>query len=287
MSNNAGVSEHNREHYDSVTDAWTFLLGNNLHYGFFTDKSDDLAQATDLLVWEMADFASLADSDVNLLDVGCGIGNPAFLLHDRFGCPVTGITISKRGVEVARQQSDQRGIGEDSIRFHEADALDNGLDPESFDVLWQMESSHLIHDKIRLFRENHRVLRAGGTLVLCDLFLKRELSVVDIYNLREDLALLEGSFGKAKMETMSKYKELLGLAGFVEIETRDISAQAQPTLSAWKKNVDVHLAHIQNYLSQAAIDNFMASCDILEDFFEQGLMGYGMIRATRPGLAEQ
>ena len=35
MSNSEDISARNREHYDSVTDAWGYLLGDNLHYGFF------------------------------------------------------------------------------------------------------------------------------------------------------------------------------------------------------------------------------------------------------------
>ena len=285
MSNPEDVSEHNREHYDSVTDAWAYLLGANLHYGFFAPGVTDLAEATDQMVWEMAAFAGLGKGAGSVLDVGCGIGHPAFLLHERYGCPVTGITISRRGLEIAREQAGQRGIDEQSVRFVEADALDNGLAATSFDLLWQMESSHLIHDKIRLFQENHRVLRGGGTLVLCDLFLKRELSVVDIYNLKDELSLLEGSFGKAKMSTMPYYVDCLAQTGFDEIEVLDVTSQAKPTLAAWKQNVGIHREQIRQHLSPSAVDDFVMTCDIIENFFNQGLMGYGMIRAVRPGLA--
>ena len=45
---------HNQAHYDSVTDAWTYVLGSNLHYGFFDTDAVGLKHATDRLVWEMA-----------------------------------------------------------------------------------------------------------------------------------------------------------------------------------------------------------------------------------------
>jgi hypothetical protein len=43
-------------------------------------------------------------------------------------------------------------------------------------------------------------------MLLCDLILKREFSVADVYQLQDDLAVLERSFGKAKMETLDYYE---------------------------------------------------------------------------------
>ena len=281
MSNSDDIASHNSQHYDSVTDAWAYLLGENLHYGFFAQGVTTLDEATDRMVWEMAEFANMSSNEIRVIDVGCGIGNPAFLLHQKYGCDVTGITISPRGVELGKQQALQRGVNH-KVNFIQADAMDNGLESEGFDLLWQMESSHLIHDKMGLLEENYRVIRPGGTLVLCDLFLNKELSVVDIYQLRNDLAMLEGSFGKAKMSTMSYYRQCMSDIGFQDIEVIDISDRAKPTLAAWKENVDLHLQRIHSLLSAEAIDDFLRACDILQGFFDRGLMGYGMIRATKP-----
>ena len=280
MSNSEHVS-HNQAHYDSVTDAWTYVLGSNLHYGFFDPEVSSLEQATDRLVWEMADFGNVGEIGENILDVGCGIGHPAFLLHKKYGCRVTGITISARGIQLGRERAAHLGV-EEAVVFKEADAQDNKLESDSFDLLWQMESSHLIHDKLRLFRENYRVLRPGGGLVLCDLFLKRTFSVADIYNYRAELAKLEGSFGKAKMATMLEYRDTLDQCGFGEIEMWDVSDQVKPTLRAWKENVDLHRHSIERFLSPGDIEDFVESCDIVEDFFARDLMGYGMIRAGKP-----
>ena len=285
MSNDEDISSHNRAHYDSVTDAWAYVLGSNLHYGLFSGDTPGLDAATDRLVWEMAALARVpgaAGNSVRVLDVGCGIGNPAFLLHQRFGWNVTGITISPRGVAIGRELAEQRGCS-DSVRFVEADALDNGMPAESYNLLWQMESSHLMHDKIALFKENHRVLVLGGILVLCDLFLKRDLGLVEIYDLREELTMLESAFGKAKMSTMPYYRQCLEESGFADIEVHDVSEQVKPTLAAWKENIALHRTRHENLLPPGAIDDFVTTCDILQRFFDDGVMGYGLLRAVKPG----
>jgi hypothetical protein len=35
-------------HYDRATDAWTLILGQNFHYGYFTRGEETLAEGTSL-----------------------------------------------------------------------------------------------------------------------------------------------------------------------------------------------------------------------------------------------
>jgi 27-O-demethylrifamycin SV methyltransferase len=268
-------------HYDAVTDAWTLILGDNLHYGYFADGTETLPQATDALIDAMAALAPMNRETV-LLDVGCGIGNPAFHLAERTGCRISGISISGRGIEIAEQTCRRRGLSE-RVAFHQRDALDNGFADGSFDVVWVMESSHLMRDKELLCAENYRVLRAGGTMLLCDLVLKREFSVADIYRLRDDLARLEGSFGKAKMETLGFYEATMRSRGFVQIEQRDISREVLPTLEKWKENLERNRVALTAHLAEEEIDNFARSCEILKGLFARELLGYGIVKGVKGG----
>lgn len=275
------ASTHNQQHYDTVTDAWTYILGDNLHYGAFSPGTQDLEAATDQLIWEMAEFGDLQQG-MKVLDVGCGIGNPALALCQKFACDVTGITISGRGVELANADAQARGLS-GSARFLVSDALDNRLGADAFDLVWQMESSHLMYDKPRLFQENSRVLKSGGVIVLCDLFLKREFSVTDIYNYRNELAVLEASFGKAKMATMDYYQDCLESCGFESVALLDISERARPTLTHWQHNVENNRSNIEQLLDNKAVDEFLDACVILDDFFHRDLLGYGLIRGRKGG----
>jgi cyclopropane fatty-acyl-phospholipid synthase-like methyltransferase len=272
---------NNQTHYDSVTDAWTLILGENLHYGYFARGEETLAEATVALVDVLASFAPM-DSSTVVLDVGCGIGGPAFRLSQRTGCAISGISISGRGIELARETCRLKGLSH-RITFHQADALDSGFPDGSFDVVWVMESSHLMRDKERLLAENHRVLRTGGALLLCDLVLKREVSVADVYRLRNDLKVLERSFGKARMETLDTYESALGALGFGEIERRDISREVLPTLDRWKENVERNRAELSAHLAGEDIENFVRSCDILKELFAGELLGYGIVTGVRGG----
>ena len=111
---------------------------------------------------------------MEVLDVGCGIGNPDCLLAESYGCRVTGISTSVAGVEQARRRAVERTLS-DRVTFLVADGMNNGLQMASFDGVWALESSHLMPRKDALLAECARVMRPGARLALCDVILPEEL----------------------------------------------------------------------------------------------------------------
>src|SRR5688572_9248125 len=85
-------------HYDRITRAWRYLLGEDFHYGYFRTANESLATATSNLTALMAEKSAIGPG-ISVLDVGCGIGNPACFLAERYACRVTGISTSKTGIE--------------------------------------------------------------------------------------------------------------------------------------------------------------------------------------------
>jgi len=271
----------NRSHYDHVTDAWMYILGDNLHYGYFDNDDTALNKATEALIEKLASLAKIDDLS-SVLDVGCGIGAPAFYLHEKFGCTISGISISPRGIEIAEERCREKGYSE-KIRFYTRDALDNGFPENSFDIVWVMESSHLMKNKGKLFEENYRVLKNNGRMLLCDVILRQEFTVMDVYKCQKELAILEESFGKAKMETLDFYEAKMAAQGFTDIETIDISKQAFPTLRKWKRNILQSKDAVSKFFNEDDFDNFLflLSCDILTDLFNKGIFGYGLVSGVK------
>lgn len=278
MNENISI-KHNTTHYDSVTDAWLYILGKNLHYGYFKSQDMFLDDASEHLIDILSEKGDM-DENSTVLDVGCGIGTPAIYLHNKYKSVITGISTSERGVFLANQTAENVNIS-DKVVFKISDALDNGLPTGTFDVIWQMESSHLMPDKKKLFSENSRVLKRNGKLLLCDLILKKELNIAEIYKYRKDLEILEKSFGKAKMVTLGNYKDFLSETGFTDIETTDISDFAFPTLNCWKENIDRNKDKISENFNGEMIDYFIQSCDILSSFFKENVLGYGIVTARK------
>ena len=268
-----------RTHYDNVTRAWKLIMGSNLHYGYFESPDNTLEQATNNLIDKLASYGRLSASS-KILDVGCGIGNPAFHLYKKYKSPILGISISPIGIEMALMKAKTLNL-EHEVKFLAADALDNKLPDNSFDIAWVMESSHLMRDKAKLCTENYRVLKPNGQLLLCDLMLIAELNVQQIYTYRRELAMLDKAFGKAKMETLGAYRRHLENAGFRAIQTYDISENTSATLHHWKDNSLNNKDELSRLFPEGMYQSFLESCDILSSVFTNNILGYGIATAMK------
>jgi SAM-dependent methyltransferase len=98
-----------------------------------------------------------------VLDVGGGLGGPARLLAERFGCSVTVIDITPSYVEAARELTARLGLA-DRVRHELGDALDLPFADASFDLVWTQNSGMNIADKAALYAGFRRVVRPGGML---------------------------------------------------------------------------------------------------------------------------
>ncbi len=256
------------------------LLGDELHYGVFEDEVDDLATATGRLTELMLDAAQIGPG-MEVLDVGCGTGAPACLIATSLGARVTGITTSSEGVQAARAHAAGRGLS-GQVTFEQRDGMDNGFPDESFDRTWVLESSHLMRARDRLISECARVLRPGGRMALCDIVLRRSMSLADVRHLREPLALLRDVFGDARMEPLEEYRRLAEAHGLSVVEEIDLTAATRPTFGRWRENALRHRDEVVALLGEEEWQHFVDSCAVLERFWDDGTLGYGLMAASKP-----
>jgi len=266
-------------HYDRVTEAWRLLLGEELHYGVFDEGVGELAVATGRLTDLMLEAARI-EADHEVLDVGCGTGAPACRIATEIGARVTGITTSEHGVATARERARAAGLAERTA-FELRDGMDNGFPDESFDRVWVLESSHLMRRRDALVSECARVLRPGGRVALCDIILRRELDLAEVRRLREPLALLRHVYGDARMEPLSEYASLMRANGLTVDVERDLSAETRPTFDGWRANAERNRDRVTELLGADELQKFLDSCDVLEGFWDDGTLGYGLIAAAR------
>ena len=267
-------------HYDRVTDAWQYLIGDDLHVGYFEDRDDDLLTATRALTRLMADSVQLSPGD-RVLDVGCGTGSPAVYLALDRGCYVIGISTSSVGIARAKARAGDRGA-ENRAGFVMADGTANGFPDESFDCVWVMESSHLIPQKNLLVKECARVLRPGGTIVLCDLMLRQPIPVPPGVGLWHDLILLEKVYGKTFLYSLAAYVREFNING-LHAEGQDISQPVLPTFGLWQQNAQRHADRASEVFGADQVKLFARSCEIMTRLFQNGQLGYCLVTGKKAG----
>lgn len=265
-------------HYDRVHSAWRLIMGEEFHYGWFATEDTPLDDATAALTSQMRQRAEIGPGD-RVLDIGCGTGHQSCDLAAQHGASVLGITTSGEGVAAATRLAAERGLA--SARFEVRDGTDNRLPDGSFDVTWVLESSHLMRDRPALLGECARVLAPGGRLALCDIIRKREIPFSEVRARREDFATLRAAFGDAHMHSLEQYADTLTGLGMTVRDTVDISTETLPTFAAWRANVAAHEAALLELLGQQGVDEFVRATHVLEDFWNDGTLGYGILSAVR------
>jgi phthiocerol/phenolphthiocerol synthesis type-I polyketide synthase E len=172
-----GEKANVKRFYDSVSaqldptpfGAFAFFL----NYGFVSDGSRDYAALSlpehDLnrnsvkLILEVIGDCPIAGRSV--LDVGCGRGGTVATLH-RFFRPgrVCALDLATNNIRFCTQTHRFA-----NTEFFEGDAEQLPFENGAFDVVINVESSHLYPDVGAFYREVERVLRPGGRFLYADL----------------------------------------------------------------------------------------------------------------------
>jgi len=158
----------------------------------------------------------LAIRDRRILDIGCGIGGPAFVLASKYGAHVVGTDIESQLIEQARLRAERLGI--DSIcEFVAVDPGPMTFPDGSFDVVLSTGVIMQIENKREIFEEALRVLKPGGILTCYD-WMKPEGEYSEDMHYWFKMERLTYS-----MKTFPEYEAMLRDAGFIDIELTDSS----------------------------------------------------------------
>lgn len=106
-------------------------------------------------------------ADLDVLDIGSGVGGPARTIARTYGCRVAGVDLTPHFVETSRALSAMAGMA-DRVRFDVGSALALPFPDRSFDAALLLHVGMNVPDKSLLFRETRRVLRDGGTFAIYD-----------------------------------------------------------------------------------------------------------------------
>lgn len=134
---------------------------------------DDLAPADEVHTrgrQATVEIASLTtfSPDMDVVDIGSGVGGPARYLAATFGCRVTGIDLTPAFSAAATALTELVGLS-DRVQFETGSALEMPFADGRFDRAWTVQMQMNIADKPRLYGEIHRVLKPGGRFVFQDI----------------------------------------------------------------------------------------------------------------------
>jgi SAM-dependent methyltransferase len=103
---------------------------------------------------------------LKIIEIGAGTGRTSIELA-RSGAQVTILDISEKSLELARKFAEK--ADKDTrrrLRYVLADALNPGIKPASFDILFHQGLLEHFRDPFPLLRANRRLLKPGGLIVV-------------------------------------------------------------------------------------------------------------------------
>ncbi len=211
-----------------------------------------------------------------VLDVGSGLGGPAFELATGYGAVVTGIDLEAK--LVARAQERARELGLDGrVEFRQVESGPMPLPDSHFDMVFSSGAITQTADKLGMFKEIYRVLAPGGVLSCYD-WTKAE---GDLSELMLHWYELEGL--TYAMETLERHGEILAEAGFVDIELEDASDWYRRES---RREYDLMrgplYGRIVDLIGRAEADHLVESWRVMARLCELGEMRQGYYRARRP-----
>jgi len=143
-----------------------------------------------------------------VLDLGSGAGFDCFLASKKVGRSgkVIGIDMTQEMIDRAKKNAGKYGYK--NVEFKLGDIENLPINNNSIDVVISNCVINLAPDKLKVFKEAHRVLKKGGRMYISDIVLLRDLSESQ----RNDEDLITGCVGGALLK--NDYLEIVKKAGF-------------------------------------------------------------------------
>lgn len=188
-----------------------------VHYGFWDKDTKTFHKALENTNRYLLQIADVKLNE-RILDAGCGVGGSCFFLAKERKAKVTGISLSEKQIEFAKQKAIALHLTE-FVDFKIEDYSNTSYKEKTFDLIWAIESITSAPDKANFSNEAYRILKPGGRLIIADYFRNNG-------NNMDQSGLLEKwrkNWSMAPFLTLDEYKMLFEKSGLIIAEEKDVT----------------------------------------------------------------
>jgi len=211
-----------------------------------------------------------------ILDIGCGIGGPAFEMARAHGANVVGIDLEAPLVARATQVASDLGL-RGRCDFQTVTAGPLPFADETFDIVVSSGAFTQIADKAGILAEAYRVLNPGGYLS-CYEWLK---SAGEYSEDMRHWFKIEGL--TYELETLDGFRDQFINSGFIEVVTEDATEWYRDEVRREHQLIQGDLfPRMVELLGQQDADHFLENWRAMVVVINKGEMRQGYCRGRRP-----
>ena len=211
-----------------------------------------------------------------ILDIGCGIGGPAFEMARTCGADVVGIDLEAPLIQRASDAARRKGLA-DRCTFQTVELGPLAFPDESFDIVVTSGAITQTKDKAAVFNECFRILRPGGHLSCYD-WMKSAAPLSDdmLYWFK-----MEGL--TYALETLDDYRTHFENCGFAEVTAEDASPWYREQVNREYELIKGDLyPRMVELLGKQDADHFVENWRAMVAVCDKGEMRQGYCRGRRP-----
>jgi len=288
------LSAHDRavaSHFDDWTDDFyiRWWHADHVHFGLFEGEeslvgselraeSGEFARGLERMIEVLVAPAAIEENH-QVVDAGCGIGGTAIHLAGTRGCMVTGVNVSTRQLEIAREKAAAAGL-ERRVRFEYGNCSHHlPLASDSVDVVVNIESACMYSDRGRFLREVRRILKPGGRIVATDWLMSDGLTTERIETY---IRPMYAPWALQSMESPSSYVPLLREAGLTLLEFEGFDGRDEDNLRLLSENYRILRGIEFCGRLPARVRTMMEKIRTLEAAWRNGCFELGRYCAVKP-----
>lgn len=261
---------------------WSGSVARAVHFGLYDEEARTHPQALIRMNAFLAEAVQISSID-KVLDAGCGYGGSAMWLAEKYGCSVTGVTVSPLQVEKGHKYIGERQL-ENKVAITEGDYGYLSFPENTFSVYWALESWVHAANRKEVCSEAYRVLQPGGRIVIAEYTLRDTPAL----NQSEKVYLqpwLDG-WAMPSLLTTQQMRGVLSEAGFEDIKIVDITEQVKPSLRRLEilsiLNYPIALFIAPFFFRKERVENYWASWRQIQAL-KHGIWRYSVITARKKG----
>ena len=220
----SGYATMINDFYDLVTDFYEYGWGRSFHFAP-RFRGESFRESVLRAEYFLASRLGLKPG-MRVLDVGCGIGEPARNIARFSGARIDGV--NNNDYQLAKLERYNRAAGlEDLCSGFKGDFMALEVEDEVYDAAYEIEATCHAPDKVKVFQEIHRVLKPGATFGGYEWCLTDAFDGSDARH-RELKHEIETGNSLPDIATIPELTNALQKAGFEIVEILDAAGSGDP-----------------------------------------------------------